>query len=419
MLLIIEIAAALFETILVFILAQGLFESKPILCRPFYYGGFFLCNLLLSLFVSSSTIRLILLTVLLTLFVFLFYYSKLWQAVGFAVLFSSIAIAVDLLCMGLLYLFHLNNTQLMSDPQHRAIFIILAKTMQLSVIFLIASRGVHGLFEMPFLRILPLLLCQGFSIFVCIVLWETTMKIAAPHSVFLAISLIGLLYINIILYVYLIYIKSGYDAAQKKAIAEQQLQTQIEYYQIMLEEQERTRSMWHDIKKQINTVSALVRADQPQAAATLNELNQQFSGLGDFVRLDNAVISAILDRGIREARTKGIKIKLEGSAAADLNISPLDLSVIIGNTLDNAIQACENIKDPKATRSITILFRQNDSLLLYEISNTYDPLFVPHRDPSIHGYGLKNVQRCVEKNSGFYNVTKVNDTYIVSITLNV
>lgn len=419
MLLIIEIAAALFETVLVYILAQGLFEDKPILYRPFYYGGFFLCNLLLSLFVSSSTIRLILLTGLLTLFVFRFYLSKVWQAVGFAVLFSSIAIVVDLLSMGLLYLFHLDNAQLMTSPQHRAIFIILAKTVQLSIILLAASRGKHGLFEMPFFRILPLLLCQVFSIFACALLWRTAMQLSSPHPIFLTVSLIGLLYINIILYAYLVYMKAGYDAAQKKAIAEQQLQTQIEYYKIMLEEQERTRSMWHDIKKQINTVSALVRADQPQAAATLNELNQQFSGLGDFVRLDNAVISAILDRGIREAKSKGIKIKLEGSTAADLNISPLDLSVIIGNTLDNAIQACENIKNPKAEKWVSILFRQNGSLLLYEISNTYDPLFVPHRDPTIHGYGLKNVQYCVEKNSGIYNATKENGVYTVSITLNV
>lgn len=101
----------------------------------------------------------------------------------------------------------------------------------------------------------------------------------------------------------------------------------------------------------------------------------------------------------------------------DLNISPVDLYIIIGNTMDNAIEACDAF--PAGHKpSISCTLRQKNHVLLYEISNPIPQVSVK-KAGDIHGYGLENVKECVNRNSGFISVNTENDIFCVSITLNV
>ena len=93
------------------------------------------------------------------------------------------------------------------------------------------------------------------------------------------------------------------------------------------------------------------------------------------------------------------------------------LYIIIGNTMDNAIEACDAFPaDHKPSISCTL--RQKNHVLLYEISNPIPQVSVK-KAGVIHGYGLENVKECVNRNSGFISVKNENDIFCVSITLNV
>lgn len=95
----------------------------------------------------------------------------------------------------------------------------------------------------------------------------------------------------------------------------------------------------------------------------------------------------------------------------------LDLYIIIGNTMDNAIEACDAF--PAGHKpSISCTLRQKNHVLLYEISNPIPQVSVK-KAGVIHGYGLENVKECVNRNSGFISVKTENDIFCVSITLNV
>ena len=105
------------------------------------------------------------------------------------------------------------------------------------------------------------------------------------------------------------------------------------------------------------------------------------------------------------------------SKCPTLNISPVDLYIIIGNTMDNAIEACDAF--PAGHKpSISCTLRQKNHVLLYEISNPIPQVSVK-KAGDIHGYGLENVKECVNRNSGFISVKNENDIFCVSITLNV
>ncbi len=102
----------------------------------------------------------------------------------------------------------------------------------------------------------------------------------------------------------------------------------------------------------------------------------------------------------------------------DLNISAADLSVIIGNTFDNAIEACERIAGGKKYIEVSLI--EKNMLLFYEITNSFDPAAPIVKDnPKRHGFGLKNVKRCIDKYRGNMAIEAGGTEYKVSIHINI
>ena len=95
-------------------------------------------------------------------------------------------------------------------------------------------------------------------------------------------------------------------------------------------------------------------------------------------------------------------------------ISAVDLYVIIGNTFDNAIEACVSL--PEEFRHINLKLRMQKSMLLYSIENPYVEKKL-HLQGKYHGYGLKNVQKCVEKYHGTMSVSH-DTSFVCTIRLN-
>jgi sensor histidine kinase regulating citrate/malate metabolism len=87
--------------------------------------------------------------------------------------------------------------------------------------------------------------------------------------------------------------------------------------------------------------------------------------------------------------------------------------VIIGNTVDNAITACQRL--PAEKQVIDLTLKQKNHILCYEISNEY--VDAPTRKEGLHGYGLRNVRNCVNRNNGYMTVEKENGKFVVTIRL--
>ncbi|RHS37042.1 ATP-binding protein [Butyricicoccus sp. AF10-3] len=96
---------------------------------------------------------------------------------------------------------------------------------------------------------------------------------------------------------------------------------------------------------------------------------------------------------------------------------PAGFSVILGNTLDNAIRACNGVS-ADTPKIVSLTLRQKDSILYYRISNPYDPEFSSKKREGIHGYGLKNVSSTVEQIGGTMQINQENNQYTVEIILN-
>lgn len=125
-----------------------------------------------------------------------------------------------------------------------------------------------------------------------------------------------------------------------------------------------------------------------------------------------------------EAKDKDIKFSYSIEHIGQISINDIDLCALLANLLDNAMEACEEIKDKKAWINLKIL-RKNDLLLIQlENSLSTDKLnkknfFITEKaDKKLHGIGMKSIEKVIEKYNGCMEYT-VSDKLEIFIYLSI
>ena len=104
---------------------------------------------------------------------------------------------------------------------------------------------------------------------------------------------------------------------------------------------------------------------------------------------------------------KNILFSLHVMVPTKLPFPASDICSIVSNQLDNAIEACEKITDPDS-RWIDYTIDRNNSFVTMICKNSISPdsvdadssLLTTKKSSSSHGYGLRNIQTCAERNHG-------------------
>ena len=367
----------------------------------------------LSLFIPSSAMRSSIIMGL-TYLAAKLYFNKSWVSTIYpTIMFFLFAILSDILCGTLLQLSGVPADALMGDGVDRLIYVILGKLLHLLCLYIVLTITKPQVSTQSIFKALPLLSCQILSIYICQKNFLIVMDGNGPE--FLRLETLGILYINLVMCVFVEVLNRSHE--REAEIGRQQLELQKNYYLDIMERQEETRSLWHDIKKYMATMEALVDSEnKEEAQQCLDNIQSTFSELANTVDTGNKLIDSILTYGVKKAEELTVTIQPEIWVDSKIDFPATDLFVIIGNTLDNAIEACCQIED-ESKRIVSMGLLQKNHLLFYEISNPYNGKKT-QKSGRIHGYGLKNVEACVERNGGLMSISKENGVFAVSIQLN-
>ena len=412
----IELATVVVELVLPWYFFSGMLgrSKQPMAIKLFVtitYGVLLTC---LSLFVDISVIR-ITAVILITYFAAKFFFFKSWVATIYpSILFFLFATISDILCGTLLQMTGVSLDDLMGSGVERLLYNTSGKLLHLLCLYIILAITKPKLDRHSVIRALPLLSCQVLSIYIC---FHSFISIARGNDpTYVNFETLGLLYINIVICAYVDVLSRAYEAEKEAQLAKQQLDVQKNYYMDVMERQEETRSLWHDIKKYMASMESLVGSEnKEEAQRCLEKLRSAFPKSATAVDTGNTLIDSILTYGMKKAEEVGVVLRPEIWVDSNLNFPATDLFVIIGNTIDNAIEASSRVDAPD--RIVSISLYQKNHLLLYEIKNPYNPDAEP-KPGKIHGYGLKNVRACVERDNGEMSITRENGIFDVSIHLN-
>ena len=230
------------------------------------------------------------------------------------------------------------------------------------------------------------------------------------------------LFLSVNILVFYLYGKLSELVQEKvdKALFEQQLHLQETHYEALINAHEQIRSIRHDIKNHIGTISYLAaKYHNSEIEQYLTDLSQQIGETDKTVYTGNSGIDAITSLKLTEAGKQGIKITESILIPKDLDISFAEAVILLGNLFDNAIEACIKIREKKPY--IFFKLQYVNSMLYVEMKNSAtdkaNMLHSEKADPLFHGLGLKNICRVVDNYNGTMNTTFENGTFIVKIVL--
>ena len=213
---------------------------------------------------------------------------------------------------------------------------------------------------------------------------------------------------------------------EKSSIMEALLSLQRSHYERMEISQRETRALRHDIKKHVQCLYTLLENGHAQKAQSyLRELYTANKHLRSVAYSGNIVIDSILSNGFATAEENGIDVKCSVVLPPSLNIAEVDLCILFGNLVENAVEACQRITDPQARKSIVLNVSIKKDYLFIDITNTFSGrLNKQHNiyktvktDKRYCGIGLLNIEKIVEKYNGELAISHSGTFFNVSIML--
>ena len=182
---------------------------------------------------------------------------------------------------------------------------------------------------------------------------------------------------------------------------------------------EESRRIRHDIKQMIDTVSVMAKVDNNENILSILKSEKKNLQKNDVVEAtDNIYVNAVLTAKLFEARTKSIEVSVQVTKNI-LDFDSLDLCYLLGNLLDNAIEACDKCSRPYI--QIELLTRNN--IFEIRVKNTIPPgyseggLETSKNDAENHGYGIKSIKRIANKYSGMCDFYTDGDCFVSFILL--
>lgn len=165
------------------------------------------------------------------------------------------------------------------------------------------------------------------------------------------------------------------------------------------------RGYKHDFHHHLQTLKGQLEAGEiDRALAYIEQLDNQLMNVDTLLKTGNVSLDAILSAKIAQAKTENIAVVVKANVADALTISDLELSIIVGNLLDNAIEACRAVT---GERFIRIFTSMKGTMLYFSMLNAAGAkkkktgsLFVTHKD-GVHGFGLRRVEAILKEHGGW------------------
>ena len=171
------------------------------------------------------------------------------------------------------------------------------------------------------------------------------------------------------------------------------------------------RKLTHDFRAHLSTLDGMLmqqNRDINKIQTYIHSLQSKQNERILLVNTHHAALDALLNQKALVAKNRKIDIQFSVNDLSPIKIDMVDLTVVISNTLDNAIEACEKL--PETDRQIYVQALLEEDELFYAIRNKSLPVNMianqlpasTKENPSFHGYGLQNVHTTLEKYHTLY-----------------
>ena len=413
------------ESLMFFMLFEAFLKRRDMLPIWSYGAGALILAALIA--VSNHYFQLSIVNVLIFFISALlvsFIYESVWSHRIIAALFGVLIIGVSefIVLFFMTWLFHVRIDNIMEIDEYRFLGTLVSKILGLAICNGIRVKtNVKRYPDEKAYWLLFFFLFSG-SLIAVFLIFKLTYEVDTTAYNELSVITAVFLFVGTIFALYL-YERLGTQNAilRERDQYEQHLKGQIKYLDELLFKQKEWRSFRHDMSNQLVALKGYFSSgDNSGGVQHINSLLQLVEDMSPAINTGNIALDAILSTKQTIAKYKGIIFDAHIRIGEKLAIDPVELSVIFGNALDNAIEACERLGTGE--KRIVLELRQQDNTLFCQLANTAPPrqgktLATTKNDKENHGHGFANLTASVEKYGGEPMVTWENGWFTLSFLL--
>lgn len=301
--------------------------------------------------------------------------------------------------------------------------IVLSKMIIICLISLFRFKKYKIAYSLPLSNVLLLCLIPLSSI--TIVILHSVWFIKIPYqslslSITNTISYLMLILSNILFFKIIDTMYKSLDKDKKIIVSQELIQSQTRQYQQLLEHNKNILRIQHDHKNfLIGIISELEHGNIDVVISALKE-EQETVNFTNKIAENSNILTTVIKAKTFLAEENNIAIDVEYSDMKNINISSIDIAIILGNAIDNSIEALQRISLPQKT--IHIFLQITNDLIIMSIKNPVlenidtNNIISSKRKTGVGGIGILSMKQLAEKYGGEVILTCENftfETYVV------
>lgn len=216
-------------------------------------------------------------------------------------------------------------------------------------------------------------------------------------------------------------LKSTYYQQLNKTI-QNNMNEQVRYYEKLSAANENLRKFRHDFNNIKIGLNAYLKANDTNSAINyLNDCNILIDTSDEILHTGHHIVDALFSDKLQTTKNNNINIEFEGLIPSGI-LTPVDLCIIFGNTLDNAIEACLKMED-SVVKNINVKVQQNHDYVFITFANpcidnleiNNNTVFTTKENTEMHGIGLYSIKQVLNKYDGHLSLHCENNLFTTEI----
>ena len=396
-----EIINIMVENLIMILFCHRIFRRKFGSVIPYIivYMAIFFVSLAAAFFIVRPSIRVVVSFVVIIVISILLYHGSVVLKVFVSVYWVMIIAVSDLLFISILVLIGYKNPMLLLGRETgRALAMIGTKILNFWIVVYICRIYKNKAKDLPLKYWLLILMMPFLSVIIIKLIFtanEMDKNVLGSYIVCVG----GLIYLNLSVFNYF----ESYDKQIRLEALEKIVKKKDENYRLLVASYNEIYDIKHDLKDQVELLNDLIeKGDYKEAQNHMHRLYHTVENTASVCYTGNSTVDSVIN--LKDAYARNLNIRFKTKIKVNrIEFDTIGLCRILGNILDNAVEACQRIDSGE--RYIFFMMNQIENKLIIEVNNTSLEVDVSNLSTSkenklIHGIGLRSIKHMVHNMNG-------------------
>lgn len=225
----------------------------------------------------------------------------------------------------------------------------------------------------------------------------------------------------IFLFIYFKQYEAGKEVEQRNQLLKMQYAQSKKEIEAIRRSKRDVSILRHDMRHFLLNIAAFIENDEKDKALSyINEIIDATDKTAMQQYCQNEIVNMILSLHENQIRTHKIDFRYTIRIPEKLPFSDVDISAILSNSLENAIQAVSVL--PEADRMIILNMYMNDTKLLISVKNNFSGAVtfrdgLPLSKEVGHGFGTQSIRYITEKLKGNCQFSIIDNQFTLQVIL--